>query len=242
MSYNQRPPREPSWVPPPVPTELQPRVNVPQPAVMVAPVKPEKSYPIKWLGVIGALLALIGSVLPWYSIKLLGKTYTQYGYQTGVCGPMVLIFSIITMILVIVPKVKPIFLGVVLGLDFFMLIVPIASLYINFLDIGGFLFVFVSVGVYLTIVGGVLTILGVGIYYFQLKKDVAAEMAIKSAPPILPPQLSWDLDSLAYPQSYQQPSQQIYPQYPQQGVQSYPQYPQQQYGYSGNQYQSPPQF
>ncbi len=145
------------------------------------------------LGVVGGILALVGSFLPWISVSDGTTTLTLIGAIIPIFGWLFLIFAILGLILVAIPNKITAILGMVFGiLALIMGIVTVAltSLIANIVGgTGTGVTVSIGYGAYVALVGAVLLMIGGPIAYSQWKKAAIAPAApAMMPPPMSPPQ------------------------------------------------------
>lgn len=150
---------------------------------------------VNWLGVIaiiGALLMIIGVFLSWYTVSGMGESETASGWEIATDGDGVfnysyapyvsLVCGIICLIGMIVPMVLPaknIGKGLsILGLILAIVTIIVAALYASdapSLNLGDLGRMGVGAGVWVVIVGAVLTVIGGIIDFFVKPKQSEPE-------------------------------------------------------------------
>ena len=140
------------------------------------------------LGIVGGKLTVVGVFLPWVSVTYSGQTVSAWGIQLWFIGLpiLVLIFGIIGLVLVAKGRRGTAIGGLVMGiLAFIFAIVSVFLLAIVAEVISGVsdFEIGIDFGLYLTLVGAIILIVGSGLTFSQAGK--AAPVApIEPMPPM----------------------------------------------------------
>ncbi len=143
------------------------------------------------LGIVGGLLTLIGAVLPWATVS--GGTLTSpmvfTGYGIGYGGILVLVFGVLGLICVAIPKKVTAILALIWGiLALLFAVLSVVGLAAIAQTVGGSgVSVTTEYGVYVSLVFSLVLIVGSALAYREARKAAAPGMAPPMAPPMSPP-------------------------------------------------------
>ncbi len=142
------------------------------------------------LGIVGAILALVGTFLPWADISSDIDSISATGIMIFFIGIPVLIFAIIGLILVAIPKRGTAIGGLVMGIlaFIFMLLAFVVVSILEGLVSGTGIEVKYEYGLWVTLVGSLLLIVGGAVMFVELGKVAAAPMPPPMMPPTPPPE------------------------------------------------------
>jgi len=138
------------------------------------------------LGIVGGLLTLIGAVLPWATVS--GGTLTSpmvfTGYGIGYGGILVLVFGVLGLICVAIPKKVTAILALIWGiLALLFAVLSVVGLAAIAQTVGGSgVSVTTEYGVYVSLVFSLVLIIGAALTYREARKA-----APSMAPPMSPP-------------------------------------------------------
>ncbi|UCD92151.1 MAG: hypothetical protein JSV43_07985 [Methanobacteriota archaeon] len=113
-----------------------------------------KIGPGRILGLVGGILAIVGSFLAWASVCFMGICASVAGFD-GFEGKLAFVFGLIGLILVIIPKRGLPIGGLIMGILVIIWPVKVMMEIIAPLEIG--------IGIWITIVGAILLIVGSGL-------------------------------------------------------------------------------
>lgn len=119
------------------------------------------------LGLVGGILALVGTLLPWVTLKELGIDKTFNGLYAWP-GWLALIFGLLCMVLMLPRKKGTYLAGGIMGLLAFIF----AMLFMMILSSFG-ADALIGYGVYITMVGGILGLVGGIMGWMEAKKAAA---------------------------------------------------------------------
>lgn len=150
-----------------------------------------KIGPGRILGIIGGLLAVVGSFLPWAIISDGTTTLSIMGAIYPIFGWLFVIMAILGLIFVAIPNKILNILAMVWGI-IALIMGLLAMVLTSFLGglggLTGTITVSNGYGIYLGLVGAVLLMIGSPMAYSEAKKAAAAAMPPMMGPPMPPPQ------------------------------------------------------
>lgn len=137
------------------------------------------------LGMVGGILALVGTVLPWVTISDSFNSVSASGLQVFFFGVPALIFAILGLVFVAIPR-KSLTIGClvmgILVMVFAILAITMTSVVAGFAATTGVVTVSIEYGMYLTLVGSILLIVGGALAYVQYE-EVVAPVPTQPLPP-----------------------------------------------------------
>ncbi len=142
------------------------------------------------LGIIGGLLAIVGTLLPWATVAggSLAAPETFSGVSVGLFGILFLILGLLGLIFVAIPNRITAILGLVWGVLALLIglltLLGLAALAAAAAGTGTGVTVTTEYGVYVAMVGALLLIVGSGLAYGEARRAAAPPMM---APPMAPP-------------------------------------------------------
>jgi hypothetical protein len=137
------------------------------------------------LGIVGGILALVGTVLPWVTISDAAGSITASGLEVFIFGIPAMILGVLGLVFLAIEKKGFAIAGLVMGilvLIFAILAVTMTSVIAGFAAYTGVVTVGMGYGMYLTLVGAILLIVGGALSYVQIE-DVVAPVPVQPMPP-----------------------------------------------------------
>jgi hypothetical protein len=137
------------------------------------------------LGIVGGILALVGCVLPWVTISDSFSSITASGLGVFIFGVPAMILGILGLVFVAIPKRGFAIAGLIMGIlvmIFVVLAITMTSVIAGYATYTGVVTVSMDYGMYVTLVGAILLMVGGGLAYYQTQ-DVVAPVPTQEAPP-----------------------------------------------------------
>ena len=145
------------------------------------------------LGILGGLVTVVGAVLPWATVSggSLSAPMTFSGATVGFGGILVLVFGVLGLICVAIPRKVGAILGIVWGVLAILLglltMVGLAAIAATAAGSGSSVTVTTEYGVYVSVIGALLLIIGSAIAYTEARKAAAPPMVAPPMAPMAPP-------------------------------------------------------
>ncbi|MCK4443510.1 MAG: hypothetical protein KAW09_03135, partial [Thermoplasmata archaeon] len=137
------------------------------------------------LGMVGGILALVGCVLPWMTISDAVNSVSASGLQVFIFGVPAMIFGILGLVFVAIPKKGFYLTALIMGIlvmVFAILAITMTSVIAGLAAYSGVVTVSIDYGMYLTLVGSILLMIGGALAYVQYE-EVPAPVPVQEIPP-----------------------------------------------------------
>lgn len=137
------------------------------------------------IGIVGGILAMVGTLLPWVTISDSYSSITASGLGVFIFGVPAMILAILGLVFVAIPKkgfaIASLIMGI-LVMIFVVLAITMTSVIAGFATYTGLVTVSMDYGMYVTLVGAILLIVGGALAYVQIQ-DVVAPVPTQPLPP-----------------------------------------------------------
>lgn len=134
------------------------------------------------IGLVGGLLVIVGTFLPWANVTGGGVSEDVTGAMVPIFGLLVILFGVLGLVFAVIPR--PVFgiLAMVFGILalVFLLIAYLGISLVSGISGGS---VSLSYGLYLALIGAILLIVGGPLAYRDAKRAQAPPMPMPMAPP-----------------------------------------------------------
>ncbi len=145
------------------------------------------------LGILGGVITIMGTVLPWATVSggSLTTPLTFSGITVGFGGILVLLFGLLGLICVAIPKKVTAILGIVMGIIALLwavlTLIGLAAIAAVAAGSGTGVAVTTEYGAYLALVGTLVLIVGSAIAYTEARKAAAPPPMTPPMAPMTPP-------------------------------------------------------
>jgi hypothetical protein len=138
------------------------------------------------IGIVGGILVLVGMFLPWLTAtnSITGESASLMGAMFPIFGWLALIFGVLGLIFVAIGSRGMCIAGLIMGILAFIMVLlgfALSATLVSLLS-GGI--VAVGYGIYISMIGSIILIVGAGLGMGQAKKAAAPPVAPMAPPPM----------------------------------------------------------